>query len=169
MNVGKFENGSLAGEWNNPNNDLLLSCIPSSSNSDSDNSSNGTSLACLNYEFDIISETNNNNSDTSINNNMLNNFSNKVKLDIAQKSYSSSSNVNQFYFSAADATSTHSNLRNLPFCTNDANEPHCISRSDDVNNEMMHDAFDANHKQKDNKNSNVNNINTVVELSYNET
>ena len=74
--MGEFANGSLAGDY-------LLLCVPSSSNSDSDNSSNVASLACMNYEFDIISETNNNNSDTSINNNMLNNFSNKVKLDIA--------------------------------------------------------------------------------------
>ena len=79
VNAGEFENGMLAGKCNNPNNDLLLLCIPSSSNNDSDNIINGVSLACMNYEFDSISESKNNNIDTTINYNALNNHSTKDK------------------------------------------------------------------------------------------
>ena len=129
-NVDKFENEMMAGKWKNPNNDLLLSCVPSSSNSDSDNSSNGVSLAFMNYEFEIISESNNNNTDTTINDNVLNNFSNEDEIDTVWKPDSSSSNANQFHVSEVNTTTTDSNLRKLLFYTNTnyANEPNYQKR-----------------------------------------
>ena len=101
------------------------------------------SLAFMNYEFDIISESNNNNNDTTINDNVLNNFSNEDEIDTVWKPDSSSSNANQFHVSAVNTTSTHSNLRKLLFYTNtnDVNEPNYISRSEDGNGTMIHNIY----------------------------